>query len=282
MTHAGFELHTVYVDPGQFEQILMNLSVNARDAMPRGGRISIETRNTHVDQAFCQRHPWAIEGDYAVLSVSDTGAGIPADIQERVFEPFFTTKEVGQGTGLGLATVYAIVKRHGGFIHLYSEVGKGTTFRIYLPATASPDLAETEPTGLPPEDLSGDETILLAEDDQQVCDVAAEILEAAGYHVLVARDGEEATLLAERYRGAIHIAVLDVVMPKKNGRDVYDNIVELGLNIPVLFSSGYSYAVLEEGDLVAGGVELIQKPFDRLGLLRKVREMLGPKPSPTP
>jgi len=282
VTRAGFELHTVYVDPGQFEQVLMNLCVNARDAMPHGGRITIETQNTHVDPAFCQRHPWAVEGEYAVLSVSDTGVGIPADIQERVFEPFFTTKEVGQGTGLGLATVYAIVKRHAGFVHLYSESGKGTTFRIYLPATASPQSAQTEQASVLTDDIGGNETILLAEDDQQVRDVAAEILEAAGYRVLVARDGEEATELASQYRDDIHIAVLDVVMPKKSGRDVYDSILGLGLNIPVLFSSGYSYAILEEGDLVAGGLELIQKPFDRIGLLRKVREMLGPRPSPTP
>jgi two-component system cell cycle sensor histidine kinase/response regulator CckA len=267
----GHELRNVHADRGQVEQILMNLCVNARDAMPDGGRISIETRNEHLGPEYCQAHPSAGEGDYVLLAVSDTGEGIAPEIQERVFEPFFTTKEVGQGTGLGLATVYAIVARHGGLIDLDSGPGRGTTFRVYLPA--SPAAAEAEAPAAVETVEGGDETILLAEDDEAVRKLAVRILSRGGYRVLVARDGAGAMDLLDRHAGQIDLAILDVVMPKRSGHQIHDEIRRRGLDVPVLFSSGYSYAAID-GDQIPEGAQLIQKPYGPEELLRATRSIL--------
>ncbi|MBN1344993.1 MAG: PAS domain S-box protein [Phycisphaerae bacterium] len=270
----GSDIGTVYADLGQIEQVLMNLCVNARDAMPDGGRIVIETGRAHFDRHYVEEHPWALEGDYVSLAVSDTGVGIPAEIRDRVFEPFFTTKEVGKGTGLGLATVYAIVKRHEGDISVYSEPGKGSTFRIYLPTQEEPDSREQSRTPGQRETPGGSETILVAEDDELVRDLTIRVLGGAGYTVIAARDGQEALDLFSQYRARINLALLDVVMPKKSGRVVYDTISETHPNLPVIFSSGYSYNVLETGSLPEEGYDLIQKPYNPKDLLHRVREAL--------
>ena len=254
----------------------MNLCVNARDAMPDGGRITIETSRTHLDSEFIESHPWAKEGDYVVLSVSDTGTGISPEIRDRIYEPFFTTKEVGEGTGLGLATVYAIVKRHGGYIDFSSEEGQGTTFRIYLPATEESTTSEEESAIAEPI-IGGNETILLAEDDELVRNLAVHILETGGYNTIAARDGEEAIDLFDKHEAEIDMALLDVVMPKKNGRAVYDRIKASKPNLPVAFSTGYGHNILETGSLPKEGYEMISKPCSPNTLLQKVREILDKK-----
>jgi CheY-like chemotaxis protein len=269
----GHELQVVRADPVQIEQILLNLCVNARDAMPDGGRIVIETENVEIGRAFCQRHPWAETGDYVLISVSDTGRGIPPEILEHIFEPFFTTKERHKGTGLGLATVYGIIKQHGGLINVYSEVGEGTVFKIYMPVV-EPGMAAAEivdgKSGVP----GGTETILLAEDEQFVREVAFQMLEGAGYRVLVACDGKEAADAIEAHGDEIDLALLDVVMPRMGGQAVYRRIKALGVKIPVLFSSGYSFKALTDEESPDEPFQLIQKPYKPDELLFKVRQLL--------
>jgi CheY-like chemotaxis protein len=218
-------------------------------------------------------------GRYVVVAVSDTGSGIPKEIQHRIFEPFFSTKEVGRGTGLGLATVYAIVQQHGGFIHLYSEVGFGTTFRFYLPAAlvagatgpvvAPPDLAELHGAG---------ETILIAEDDEQVLAVAHRVLVQANYRVLTARDGVEALEVHAAHAGPIHLALLDVVMPRRNGRLTHDELRQRDPALPVLFATGYSYHHLQDG--LIEETQVLRKPFTPRELLTRVRLALVGRPGP--
>ncbi len=269
---AGHDLGTVRADPGQIEQILMNLCVNARDAMPEGGTITIETENVRIDEEFRETHPWAEPGRYALLSVTDTGCGMDEETLGNVFEPFFTTKDVGEGTGLGLSTVYGLVKQHEGLVHVYSEVGKGTTFKIYLPlieraAAAVGDKIEGPAPG-------GTETILLAEDDETLLKLTKAILEHAGYTVLAAIDGEEAQRLFEDHADAIDLALLDVMMPKLGGKAVYERIREARPGVRVLFSSGYSMNAIHTNFVLDEGLALIQKPCQRDNLLRKVREAL--------
>ncbi len=269
---AGHDLGNVRADPGQIEQILLNLSVNARDAMPDGGRITIETENVRVDDAFCQTHAWAEPGRYALLSVTDTGAGMDAATVDQVFEPFFTTKELGQGTGLGLSTVYGLVKQHQGMVHVYSELGKGTTVKVYLP------LAERSAAsvGNKIEDAvrGGAETILLAEDDAMVRKLSSAILEQAGYTVLAAGDGEEALRVFDEHADEIGLALLDVIMPKLGGRAVFERIREARPGVRALFSSGYSMNAIHTSFVLDEGLQLIQKPHQRDDLLRRVREVL--------
>ena len=271
----GHELKAVYADSVQIEQILLNLCVNARDAMPGGGRVVIETEAVTLDKAYCQHHPWAIEGEYVRVTVSDTGPGLPAEIKEHIFEPFFTTKDVGKGTGLGLATVYGIVKQHGGLIHVYSESGEGTAFKIYFPVAESKvELPETPPEEMPV--IGGSECILVAEDEEFVRDVAVQILEDAGYRVLAAHDGEDAMAVFERYADEIDLALVDVVMPRASGRAVYDRIMALRPNTPVLFCSGYSlsFNAHKAGVLPEEECHLIQKPYRPNDLLVRVRQLL--------
>jgi PAS domain S-box-containing protein len=264
----------VMADPGRIEQVLLNLCINARDAMLEGGCITIETETVELDVGYCQSHAEARPGRYVVVAVSDTGSGIPKEIQHRIFEPFFSTKEVGRGTGLGLATVYAIVQQHGGFIHLYSEVGFGTTFRFYLPAALVTGTREAMP---PPPDLTelhGDgETILIAEDDEQVLAVATRVLVQANYRVLTARDGVEALEVHAAHPGPIHLALLDVVMPRRNGRLTYDELHQRAPALPVLFATGYSYHHLQDG--LIEETQVLRKPFTPRELLTKVRLALA-------
>jgi signal transduction histidine kinase/ActR/RegA family two-component response regulator len=269
---VGHELGTVRADPGQMEQILMNLCVNARDAMPTGGTITIETENVRIDDEYCASHSWATPGRYMLLSLTDTGCGMDEDTVGQIFEPFFTTKGVGEGTGLGLATVYGLVKQHKGLLHVYSEVGKGTTFKIYLPLVErSAESVGDKIEGPVP---GGTETILLAEDDPSVRKLSQTILEHAGYTVLTAEDGEEALQVFEEHPDTVNLALLDVMMPKLGGRAVFDRIQEKRPAVRVLFSSGYSMNAIHTSFVLDAGLELIKKPYQRADLLRKVREVL--------
>ncbi len=272
---------TVLADPGRIEQVLLNLCVNARDAQPDGGRITIEMEHMELDEDFCRIHPEARPGPQVVVAVSDEGSGIPKEFQHRIFEPFFSTKEVGRGTGLGLATVYAIVRQHGGFIHLYSEVGLGTTFRFYLPAV--PATAATE-TVEPVPDLTSlhgrGETILIAEDDEQVLAIANRVLVQSGYRVLLARHGDEALALHESHEGPIHLAILDVVMPRRNGRLTHDALRRRDPELPVLFATGYSYHHLQNG--LVERVQVLRKPFTPRELLTRVRTLLDERSGAAP
>jgi len=265
-------LPTTRLDRGQIEQVLMNLCLNARDAMPDGGRLVIETCATSLEAGYLKNHPYMKAGRYAVLSVSDTGIGMDEKTSERVFEPFFTTKGPEKGTGLGLSVVYGIVKQHNGFIHLYSEPGKGTAVRIYFPSVdALPD-----PDGTAPSEAirGGNETILLAEDDESVRKLTERALTAYGYRVLIARDGAEAVDIFRRHGQEIAMAVLDVVMPKMGGKQVYEEIADASPRLKVLFLSGYSADTVHEHFVLHPGLAFLQKPFDLPSLVRKVREVL--------
>jgi len=268
----GAKLANIHADPGQMEQILMNLAVNSRDAMPKGGSITIATGNRHLTAEFCKTHQWARVGDFVVLTFRDTGCGMDEETRARVFEPFFTTKAPSKGTGLGLATVYGIVKQHEGLIQVASELGKGTQFEIYLPACAPQEShprtrrAVTTPRGT--------ETVLLAEDDEIVRRLIVRVLKRSGYAVLVAEDGQQALDILEEKAGEVAIAVLDVVMPKVSGRVVYERILEIAPNIPVLFCSGYSTDSLHTEFIAEQGLQVMPKPYNPDDLLIKMREML--------
>jgi PAS domain S-box-containing protein len=269
------ELKTINADAGQLEQILVNLCINARDAMPKGGHISISTANVLLDLEFCQQHPWGREGEFVLLKVEDNGAGIPPEVCEHIFEPFFTTKDAG--TGLGLATVYGIIKQHEGFITVDSEIGHGTLFKIYLPVSEG-EVAASWPA--PTETLvsGGNETVLLAEDDDLVRGMAIKVLEKAGYQLLVATDGEQAVNLFEQHGSEIQLVVLDVVMPKLDGPAVVEQIRKVAPDLPVLFCSGYSRSA-GETFYTAPGTDMLQKPYPPKELLLKIRQMLSPEPS---
>ncbi len=270
-------LQTTRADPAQMEQVVMNLCFNARDAMPKGGQLLIETRNVDLDSAYCRRHADANPGPYVQLSVSDTGIGMDATTLERIFEPFFTTKEIGKGTGLGLATVFGIVKQHHGFLEVYSELGRGTIFHVYLPASEGAAESRQQVDNMPVR--GGSETILVAEYHEGMRDSVQEILEALGYYLLVARDGEEAVRKFVANSDKISLLLLDVAMPKLNGTEAYEKISQTKLGVPVIFTSGYS----EEGALLASMVEkgasILQKPYGSTVLARKVRELLDRIPA---
>ncbi|MBN1867424.1 cache domain-containing protein [Candidatus Sumerlaeota bacterium] len=274
VTSPGYELRTVYADPGLIEQVLVNLCVNARDALPEGGRITIETENIVPGSDFALAHPEAGTRGYVMLSVSDTGIGIAPELQERVFEPFFTTKEVGRGTGLGLATVYGIVKQHDGHVEFESTPGYGTAFRIYLPA-ASETLVSPSSTRAPSQTHGGSETILLAEDDAMVSQLAQAVLERAGYRVLVARDGSQAVAAFDEDPNAVDLALLDVVMPRMSGRAVADRIRARRADLPIVFCSGYDFNVLAASLTEGEAHPLLRKPYSPSDLLAAVRDALG-------
>ncbi len=263
---------TIMADMTQIDQVLMNLATNARDAMPTGGRLRIETRGVEIDSEFMRVHGYGKAGAYALISVSDTGTGMDATTQEKIFEPFFTTKEVGKGTGLGLSIVYGIAKQHGGYINVYSEPGLGTIFHIYLPVI-SVEACTAQPS--PTDAKGGSETILLAEDNPETRSIAGEILRMSGYTVIEAVDGRDAVEKFVKHGDSIDLLILDVVMPVKNGKEAYDEIRALSPRMKALFMSGYTGDVLLTEDLSREGVEYVQKPLSPKQLLRKVREVLG-------
>src|SRR5438309_1538057 len=266
------DLGGAVVDPGQLEQIIMNLAVNARDAMPGGGRLTIATANTDMDEAYVQDHPPARAGRYVMLAVSDTGTGMDASTQAHIFEPFFTTKPFGKGTGLGLATVYGIVKQSGGFIWVYSEPGHGTTFKIYFPWAGGS--AERSAAALAAKPQQGTETVLVVEDAASVRSVMRQVLERYGYAVLEAPDGATALQLAAKHHGPIHLLLTDVVMPGVSGRPVADRLLRLRPGIKVLYASGYTDDAIIHHGLLEPGIAYLQKPFTRDALALKVRAVL--------
>ena len=263
----------VLIDPHQIEQVLMNLAINARDAMPNGGSLSISTEIIRVDDAFFTMHGYGKPGLYAMISVSDTGSGMDAATQQRIFEPFFTTKEVGKGTGLGLAVVYGIIEQHDGYINLYSEQGVGSTFKIYLPI-AETDKFECELSKEMKFPLGGTETILLAEDDDTVRDLIVMVLRGQGYSVIEAVDGEDAVAKFIANRDRIQLLLFDLIMPKKNGKEAYDTIKNISAGIRVIFTSGYAPDIVHQRLLLEGDAPIIYKPISPTDLLHRVRETL--------
>ncbi len=267
------DLGAIRADASQMEQVIMNLAVNARDAMPNGGRLSIETSNADLDSAYSAVHPVVRQGSYVLLAVSDTGTGMDAETQTHIFEPFFTTKEQGKGTGLGLATVYGVVKQSGGFIWVYSEVGKGTSFKIYLPRVDQP-VEKSGSTQSSSEAPRGTGTILLAEDEQDVREVAREFLESGGYTVIEAHDGAEAIQLVEKHKGAIDLLVTDMVMPGMTGQELGGMLRQKRDGLRILYMSGYSEHAAAESVQGDESIRLLTKPFSRWALLRAVHEIL--------
>lgn len=260
-------------DPSRIEQLLMNLCTNARDSMPDGGVIVIETDVVRFSEEYCTENAWAREGEYVSLTVADTGKGIPLEIQDRVFDPFFTTKEIGSGTGLGLATTYEIVRRHDGFLKLESEPDKGSRFRLFFLLTRAAIVAEPE-SNADTEVVGGSETILYAEDEDVIRELGTHILGSAGYFVLACVDGEEAIRIAMEKIDDIDIAILDLVMTKIGGRAVFDAIREKEQTMPILFTSGYSFEILNKEMLDEVSVSLLSKPHTSKELLRSVRSLL--------
>jgi len=267
-------LGPVRADPGQIDQILMNLAVNARDAMPRGGRLTIETGNVALDEPYARQHAGVEPGRYVMLAVSDTGHGMTPEVRSRVFEPFFTTKGPGKGTGLGLATVHGIVKQSGGHIFVYSEVDQGTSFKVYLPRTDVAEATAPPPGSTAPQLPRGSETIILVEDEASLRELIRECLEATGYAVLEARHGVEALEICERHEGPIHLLVTDVVMPQMSGRELGERVRALRPDIQVLYMSGYTDDAVVLHGVLAEDMAFLQKPFTAEALARKVRELL--------
>lgn len=278
VTQVPENVGKVKADPAQIEQVIMNLVVNARDAMPNGGRLVVETSNADLDASYAENHVSMKPGRYVMLAVSDTGVGMDRRTIAHIFEPFYTTKESGRGTGLGLSTVYGIVKQSGGHIWVYSEPGKGSTFKVYLPRVDGPI---EEPGGAQPRALSqrGAETILLVEDEEEVRDLIHTVLAEHGYDVIPARDPQHAEQLAVSYAGEIHLLLTDVVMPGTSGRELASRISPHRPGIRVLFMSGYTENVITSGGVLEKGLAFLQKPFSPAVLVEKVREVLNHTPA---
>jgi PAS domain S-box-containing protein len=271
---AGEGLWTVDVDPAQVDQILINLAVNARDAMPRGGKLTVETANVQLDEAYCGRHVGARPGQYVLLAVSDDGLGMDEETLAHVFEPFFTTKETGKGTGLGLATVHGIVEQNGGFVAAYSEPGRGSTFKVYLPRAPDRGPGVAAP---PPEEAQpgGTGRVLVVEDDEAVRRLTAAAVESIGYTVVAAGNAADALELCARDEPAIDVVLTDVVMPGMSGKELRDRLLSLRPGLKVLFTSGYTANVIAHHGILEDGVHFIAKPFGVTELARKLREALG-------
>jgi PAS domain S-box-containing protein len=267
------DLGRVKTDQGQFEQVVMNLAVNAKDAMPNGGKLTLETANVDVDESYARSHIGVIPGRYVMLSVSDTGVGMAPEVRDQVFEPFFTTKEKGKGTGLGLSTVYGIVKQSEGHIWVYSEPGKGTTFKIYLPRVeeAFDEIDERVLIGELPH---GSETILVVEDEEGVLKLTIDLLTLHGYKALGARNAEDASRLGEQHKGPIPMMITDIVMPGINGPALYESLASVHPEMKVLYMSGYTEDTIALRGILEKGMNYIQKPFSMEELTQKVRGVL--------
>ncbi|MFB3886026.1 MAG: PAS domain S-box protein [Thermodesulfobacteriota bacterium] len=274
VTVLAEDLGSVKADPGQIEQVILNLAVNAKDAMPKGGKVTIETANAELDETYARSHIAVIPGRYVMFSMSDTGVGMSPEIRERIFEPFFTTKEKDKGTGLGLSTVYGIVKQSGGNIWVYSEPGQGTTFKIYLPRKEElPD--EPREKDAEQELSCRGETVLVVEDEDELRKLAVQILRKQGYKVLEAPKGEEALLISQEYEGPIHLLITDVVMPGMNGHDLSERLSSFRPDTKILFMSGHTSGAIIHHGVLGAGANLLQKPFTPQGLIRKVCEVLA-------
>jgi len=261
---------TIMADKAQIDQVLMNLASNARDAMPKGGKFIIETKRVKPDIGFQQMHGYGEQGEYVLISIKDTGIGMDKKTKEQIFDPFFTTKEVGKGTGLGLSIAYGIIKQHNGFIDAYSDPGVGTTFYMYIPTIkTTEEEAETQ------EVKGGTETILIAEDNDELRDLAAMMLGMAGYTVIDAVDGEDAVKKFQEHKDDIDLLIFDVIMPKKNGKEAYEEIKKINPDIKVLFSSGYTREVVIDKGVHDKAVNFIQKPLSSSEILNKIREVLN-------
>ncbi len=267
------DLGRVKADPGHIEPIIMNLAVNARDAMPSGGKLTIETANVTLDEEYVRSHPDAKPGDYVLLTMKDTGCGMDAETQSHIFEPFFTTKEVGVGTGLGLSTAYGVVAQSGGYISVESEPGKGSAFKVYLPRL-SPGVEAAPPAEPAPTKIQGTETVLLVEDEDIVRTLAVQILRRQGYTVLEARGGGEALLICERHKEPIHLLLTDVVMPQMSGGELAGRLAEVKPEMRVLYMSGYTQNIIVHDGILDKGTPFIQKPFTPHTLAEKVRSTL--------
>lgn len=270
----GAKVSPVKMDPSQIDQILANLCVNARDAIADVGKITIETKNISFDGDYCANHAEFVPGDYVMLIVSDNGSGMTAEVLKNLFEPFFTTKGVNKGTGLGLATVYGIVKQNNGFIDVHSEPGKGSVFKIYFPQYVGPD-KENRKNDLPIPDIRGSETILLVEDEPAILRMTRTMLEKLGYTVIVADTPGKAADLACEHAGEIHLLMTDVIMPDMNGRDLAENLLTLYSNLKCLFMSGYTSDVIAQHGVLDEGMQFIQKPFSKQDLAIAVRKAMG-------
>ena len=276
----GQHLWPVRADAGQIEQVIMNLAVNARDAMPTGGKLNIETSNITLDDEYARLHAPTHPGDYVMVSITDTGVGMDPETQSRIFEPFFTTKGP-KGTGLGLSTVYGIVKQTGGYIWVFSEVGRGTTFKIYLPRAGAGEAPTQVPAPVRVQKVEpGTETILLVEDEANLRYLARQYLEKQGYKVIEAADGAVAMQIVVAHEGVIHLLLTDVIMPGMNGRELAQRITEIRPNVKVLYMSGYTENVIGQDGTLDAGVRLLQKPFNLRDLKNKVREVLDATPTP--
>ena len=266
------QLGNIMADQGQIEQVIVNLVVNARDAMPQGGKVTIETANVDLDESDARRHSPQQSGPYVLLTVSDTGVGMDAETQAHIFEPFFTTKELGKGTGLGLSTVYGVVRQSGGHVWVYSEPGHGTTFKVYLPRTGQPSPLEKPDAGVA-ESLSRTETILLVEDEDALRELARDLLSDNGYTVLVASRPDGAIEIARQHKGPIHLLLTDMVMPGMNGRALAERLAPIRPDMKVLFMSGYTG--FTHSSLIEKGLVLLPKPFTKRSLLKKVHDVLN-------
>ncbi|MBW2095761.1 MAG: PAS domain S-box protein [Deltaproteobacteria bacterium] len=272
--HLQEDLQVVNADPAQVEQVMMNLAVNARDAMPEGGKLIIETENVLFDEQYCKTHPGAVPGQYVCLSITDTGHGMDQATVDHIFEPFYTTKEVGKGTGLGLSMVYGIVKSHRGYIMCYSEPGEGTTFKIYLPAVESESREQKAEPEKEAEIKGGEETILLVDDEELLRDIGKEILEEFGYTVCTASDGETALKQYSEKKDEISLVILDLMMPVMGGKQCLEQILAMDPDAKVVIASGYSVNGPTRTTLEAGAMGFIKKPFELKQMLKVVREVL--------